>query len=563
MKVFSGYGLRAKLALLTALAACAILGTIGAATSLMYQRMVDDRIGKLHAVIILAQGLAQSLQDQVDAHVLTRAEALATFRQQIHHLRFGAATDYLIVYGADGNVLIHGGDPAREGKPSTAHDDRGRASIDLARDVLRGAPGGAIWYRVAKPGQPAPLMKVTYVAEFRPWQLVFMAGQWIDDINAEFETMVWRLGGIGAGALGISLLAAMLISRDIVRSLGLLKLAMQQLAGGDLSVSIPGIGRRDEVGAMAEAVLVFQKGMAETERLRAAQDQERRDAMAANRAELLRMADGFEAQVGQLVVTLSASSALLEATAQSMAGVALTSTEEAVAVADAAEAASRNLETVAAAAEQLTASIGEISRQVGHSAQKTDAAVEGARRTDTLVQALAANAERIGTVVGIISGIATKTNLLALNATIEAARAGEAGRGFTVVASEVKLLANQTSVATQEIGQQVAEIQAATRAAVDAVAGIAGSVREMSALATAIASAVSEQSAATSEIARSVQQTFEAARMVTASSGRVRNAAGETGTAASQVSLASSELSQQTRQLGIQVDQFVARIRAA
>jgi len=563
MKAFGAHSLRAKLALLTALAALATICTIVASTALMYHRMIDDRIDKLRAITTLAEGLAQSLQDKVDSHEISQAEALATFRQQIHRLRFGSATDYLIVYSADDKVLIHGGDPSREGKLATAHDEHGRSSMDLAREVLRAAPGGAIYYLAAKPAQAVAQMKVTYVAEFQPWQLVFMAGDWIDDINAQFRATLLRLALIGAAALGASLVAAWLISRDIAGSLGRLKRAMEQIAGGTVSATIPGLGRRDEVGAMAASLQVFQDNISQTTALRESQEDERRASLARNRAALLHMADEFEAQIGQLVETLSVRSAALDGAAQSMAGVAGESTDEAAVVAQSAEAASRNLETVAAAAEQLATSIGEIRRQVGNSMQITDAAVAGARRTDMLVQALAANAERIGTVIGIISGIAAKTNLLALNATIEAARAGEAGRGFSVVASEVKTLANQTSVATQEISQQVAEIQSATRNAVDAVAGIAASVHEISGLAGAIASAVSQQSSATSEIARSVQQTFEAARQVTLSSSRVRQAAGKTGSAASQVSAASSELSQQTRQLGVQVDSFVAGIRAA
>jgi methyl-accepting chemotaxis protein len=190
------------------------------------------------------------------------------------------------------------------------------------------------------------------------------------------------------------------------------------------------------------------------------------------------------------------------------------------------------MQTVAAAAEQLSASIAEISRQVAQSAKISGKAVDDAQRTDTIVRALAEGAQKIGDVVGLITSIAGQTNLLALNATIEAARAGDAGKGFAVVASEVKNLASQTAKATEEIGTQISQIQAATKDAVDAIGSITRTIEGISAIATTIASAVEEQGSATSEIARSVHQTAHAAQDVTVNITGVNRAAGETGEAA-------------------------------
>jgi methyl-accepting chemotaxis protein len=193
----------------------------------------------------------------------------------------------------------------------------------------------------------------------------------------------------------------------------------------------------------------------------------------------------------------------------------------------------------------------------------TGEAVSDAQRTDLIVRALADGAQKIGDVVGLITNIAAQTNLLALNATIEAARAGDAGKGFAVVASEVKSLARQTGKATEEIGAQIAHMQAATKEAVDAIRGITGTIEEVSAISTSIASAVEEQGAATSEIARNVAQTAEAAQQVTLNISGVNRAAGETGAAATQVLSAAGELSQQSERLAVEVRNFVAGVRAA
>lgn len=287
------------------------------------------------------------------------------------------------------------------------------------------------------------------------------------------------------------------------------------------------------------------------------------EAAAAQRNTLRQTADAFETKVGALVSMLSSGATQLQATAQSMSATATQTNQQATTVAAAAEEASAGVRTVAAAAEELTASIHEISRQVAHSAEITGKAVEGARRTDTIVRALADGAQRIGDVVELITDIAAQTNLLALNATIEAARAGDAGKGFAVVASEVKSLAGQTAKATEKIGTQIRQIQDATNEAVQAIQLISVTIEKANVIASNIAAAVEEQGAATAEIARNVQQTAASTQEVTATIAGVSDAANDTGAAAGQVLGAASDLSQQAEQLTNEVNAFVAGVRAA
>jgi len=564
MNLLSHLRLRTKMALLLGMSAAAMIAiaVIGATT--LHQRMLDDRSDKLQSMVSSTVTIAAALEARVVAKEITRQQALEAFRHDIYAIRYDKGVGYMGALDAtNGNVVVMGLDPRLEGKPTPADVATGRPISSLILDSVRSTDEGITGYMFQKPGQTQPVRKIVASGKFAPWNMVINTGAYTDDLDAAFHASLASMGVAGGGILLLTILAAWLVSRDITVSLGGLKTAMDRLAKGDLTIVVPGTNRSDEIGGMAATVLVFRDHMAEAERLRAAQDELKHQAAAAQQVALRQMADGFETKVGHLVEILSARATDLEATARSLSGSATQSNRQASVVASAAEEASTGLQTVAAATEELTSSIGEINRQVAQSAKITTRAVDDAKRTDVIVHALAEGAEKIGAVVGLITTIASQTNLLALNATIEAARAGDAGKGFAVVASEVKSLANQTGKATQEIGAQVSQIQTATKEAVEAIRGIARTIEEVSAIAATIAAAVEQQGAATSEIARNVQQTAQAAQEVTIGVSGVSTAAGETGAAAGQVLAAASDLSKQAEQLSGEVTTFVAGVRAA
>ncbi|MBL4719777.1 MAG: hypothetical protein JKY20_01420, partial [Alphaproteobacteria bacterium] len=226
------------------------------------------------------------------------------------------------------------------------------------------------------------------------------------------------------------------------------------------------------------------------------------------------------------------------------------------------EEAAVNVQTVAAASEELSSSISEISRQVSDSANVTLEAVEAAESTNVTMEGLSEAGAKIGEVVHLISDIASQTNLLALNATIEAARAGESGKGFAVVASEVKNLATQTAQATEEISNEISAMQEQTKNAVGAIDRITGVIGKINEITTSISSAVEEQSAATSEISRNAQEASGGTDEVTKNVAGVSDSTAATGEAATQVQAAASELSMQSETLKQEVESFLSKIRA-
>lgn len=356
--------------------------------------------------------------------------------------------------------------------------------------------------------------------------------------------------------------AGFVITRSVSHPIRRMTNAMTKLSGHDLSVEIEGVGRSDEIGAMATAVQVFKTSMIEADRLAEAQRAARAQKETRQRAVEGHIAE-FDRSIEGALGVLTSASDQMHTVAQSMSAIAEETSRQATAVAAASEQASTNVQTVAVATEEMSSSVEEITRQVAQSGAVTAQAVADAAKTTTTVQGLAATAEKIGAVVQLISDIASQTNLLALNATIEASRAGEAGKGFAVVAAEVKSLANQTAKATDDISQQIGAMQAVTQEAVAAMHAIDQTIRGMSQISTAIAGAIEEQAAATREIARNTQEAARGTEEVSRNIAGVNLAAGETGGTAGRALSASEELNRSTELLRGSIATFLDGIRTA
>ena len=335
------------------------------------------------------------------------------------------------------------------------------------------------------------------------------------------------------------------------------------LAHGDKSRKVPYSTRGDEVGDAARAAKTFKENLIRIEQMEAAQKDLEAAAAAGRKADMAKLADEFQAAIGGIVNTVSSASSQLESAANTLTATADNTQELSGIVAAASEEASTNVGAVAAAAEQMSASVVEIGRQVHDSSRIAGEAVKQAERTDARITELSQAASRIGDVVKLITAIAEQTNLLALNATIEAARAGEAGRGFAVVASEVKALAAQTAKATDEITTQIAGMQVATQDSVSAIKEISATIARISEIAQTVASSLEEQGTVTTEIARNVSEAAKGTAEVAEKIVDVNHGASATGAASGQVLGSARALSDESGLLKAAVEKFLDTVRAA
>jgi methyl-accepting chemotaxis protein len=359
--------------------------------------------------------------------------------------------------------------------------------------------------------------------------------------------------------LGTMVYSSLAIGRPIRR----IGEVLMQLAGGDKSVKIPYTKRSDEIGDTARAADVFRSNMIRMEQIEAEQNLAEQRLRTEQKTEMRQLADTFEATVGGIVNTVSATSTGLETAAATLTQTAAATRELSVMLAASAQQASNNVQMVSQAADEISASASEINRQAQESSGIARQAVQQAQSTDVRMSELAAAASRIGDVVKLISAIAAQTNLLALNATIEAARAGESGRGFAVVASEVKMLAQRTSEATNEISEQISGIQSATEESVAALKGIGATIVRLSEIASAIASSVETQDVTALQISNNVKQAVHGTKQVTAGISDVNNEASNTGSASEGVLASARALSEESNKLRLEADKFLATVRAA
>jgi methyl-accepting chemotaxis protein len=525
----------------------------------IHETILKERESKLRDMVSSVVRMLQSYNEEVVAGKLELSVAQEAAKKSIRAMRWGDG-DYYGVYGFDGMTLVHG-NPKNEGANRMAvQDSHGRRTVEDLINLAK-AGGGFVDFMVPRAAGGQEGLKREFSAPFLPWKWVVQAGVYTDDVNSVvYQQVGWICATVVLDLL-LTIGVAIHLGRGITRPLLDLCSVMDDLKTGKVDVNIPYVELTNEAGRIARALEVFRSGLIEKADLRRAQDELREETERRSRAVLLNLTNELESRLSLAIGTVTDAASGMRSVASVMSSNASVASERSVDMTQAADQASCNVQTVAGATEQLSDSVSEINRQMSISTAIANKACENAKKSGEVIANLSAAASKIGQVVSLIDKIAGQTNLLALNATIESARAGEMGKGFSVVASEVKTLAHQTSQATGEISTQVAEIQAATKAVVGAITRISDTISEMGQIGSSIAAAVNQQCAATQEISRSVNEAAKITTDLSTFANEISAQVRTTGQSASKVFESAGGLERSMGQLRGEVSQILSNLR--
>ena len=469
-----------------------VLATMFALVPFIRGLIMEEKKATVSCLVQETTSLLVSYQKQIDAGTLTKEEAQKRAAERIGAMRYDGA-NYLWINDLTPKMVMHPIKPELNGKDlSENKDPNGKALFVEMVKVCRDKGKGFVDYAWSKPGNALPVPKISYVELYQPWGWVIGTGIYVDDVTAHIRQIQIGIGVALLGILALSILLAWLVSRTITAPIKAVVDTIKDIAQGegDLTRRLPILGS-NEIGELSEWFNTFVGKL-----------------------------HGIINQVSGSSLQLASSSLELQLTSKQMAESIAQLSSQSTSLATAGEEMSatsgdiaNNCHHAATNAGGATQKANQGAAVVGQSIAVMSAIAERVQNAASTVGALGVRSEQIGAIIGTIEDIADQTNLLALNAAIEAARAGEQGRGFAVVADEVRALAERTTRATKEIGEMIKAIQKETKDAV-----------------TSMEQSVSQVEQGTSHVAdsgRSLQEILDIINSVTEQIGQIATAAEE------------------------------------
>lgn len=564
MRFISNLSIRRKIMVTIGLMALGFLGSTWFNAVELKNMLYSERQMKTRHLVEAAASVIKAQYDRYKAGELSEADAQKEALHLISKLRYNE-TEYFWVNDNRPVILMHPLQPQLNGQDlKTTNEKLYHLFSAFTKTAMASEKGGFYSYEWAKPGTNSTELhpKISYLTYFKPWQWVIGSGIYIDDVNVTFhENLIHNLTKCGLLVL-VLFMVALMITNDLTRPMHQVCMNLDRLAHGQTDLEVLYTERKDEVGDIARAMEIFRTNLLEKIQLEENSTRTVEEQAKERRRSMLALADQFDKRVGSIVDSVSGAADLMQAMANTLAQNIETSTEQSSSAASSSEQASASVGSVAAATEELTASIREIASSIARTATATRECASKAHDSQQKLALLQQAIEEIDSVIHSINDVATQTNLLALNATIEAARAGELGKGFSVVASEVKQLANKTHNMTEEINHKIMNIKASAAEAIQTVDTIINDVTEIDEVTNQIAAAVEEQNVATQEISRNVQNASTGTAEVAQSIVGVLRAGERSSEATSELKRSSDELATQAHALSSAVGDFLKEVRS-